>query len=185
MRSTLPQSTPVCVRAGIGVNGNDLRKYSRCSMEMKFVANAEALTPRCSGAAFSTLIIWRFTSPWIPVVACPRMLWSVAGMTRDLVSALDTKPDCVVAVLLSMNPLKRPLAKFSPLKKGGSEPSSQEARLVCLSEHAMPEAAWTLALRQTYYLVFNASSRSSRLRILPLALRGSGSSRNVKKSGTL
>ena len=45
MRSTLPQSTPVRDRAGTGVNGNDLRKYSRCSMEMKFVTNAETLTP--------------------------------------------------------------------------------------------------------------------------------------------
>ena len=152
MRSTLPQSTPVRDRAGTGVNGNDLRKYLRCSMELKFVANAETLTPWGSGAAFSTFINWRFKSPWVPVVACPRMLRSAAGMTRGWVSPLDTKPDCVVALLLSMNPLKRPLAKFSPLKKGGSEPSSQEARLVCLSEHAMPEAAWTLSLRQTYYL---------------------------------
>ena len=105
MRSTLPQSTPVRDRAGTGVNGNDLRKYSRCSMEMKFVTNAETLTTRCSDAAFSTFIICRFKSLRIPVVACPRMLKSAAGMTRGLVSALDTKPDCVVAVLLSMNPL--------------------------------------------------------------------------------
>ena len=118
MRSTLPQSTPVRDRAGTGVNSNNLRKYSRCPMEMKFVANAETLTPRCSGAAFSTFIICRFRSPWIPVVACPRMRWSASGMTRGLVSALDTKPDCVVAVLLSMNPLKRPLATLSLLKKG-------------------------------------------------------------------
>ncbi len=104
MRSTLPQSTPVCDRAGTGVNGNDLTKYSRCSMEMKFVANAEMLTPRCSGAAFSTFVICRFKSPWIPVVACPRMLWSAAGMTRALVSALDTQTDCVVALPLSINP---------------------------------------------------------------------------------
>ena len=118
MRSTLPQSTPVRDRAGTGVNGNDLRKYSRCSMEMKFVTNAETLTTRCSDAAFSTFIIWRFKSPWIPIAACPRMLWSAAGMTRGLVSALDTKPDCVVAVLLSMNPLKLPLATLSLLKNG-------------------------------------------------------------------
>lgn len=121
MRYTLPQSTPVRDRAGTGVNGNDLTKYSRCSMEMKFVANVETLTPRCSSAAFSTFIICRFKSPWIPVVACPRMLWSAAGMTRGLVSALDTKPDCVVALPLSMNPLKLPLATLPPFKKRGTE----------------------------------------------------------------
>ena len=42
-------------------------------------------------------------------------------MTRGLVSALDTKPDCVVALPLSMNPLKLPLATLLPFKKRGTE----------------------------------------------------------------
>ena len=74
---------------------------------------------------------------------------------------------------------------------------SQAPHLACLLGHALPGAALVrgsprlatglgpLPRELIYFGFASARSRSSRFKTLPLALRGSGSSRSVKKSGTL